>query len=68
MGKIYNKFSKFELKSESSVEQKFIYPFLTDFLGYHANDIVPQKARGFFSKNSVSQIELINLAKASMYC
>lgn len=43
MGKIYNKFSKVELTSESSVEQKFIYPFLIEFLGYQANEVIPQK-------------------------
>ena len=43
MGKIYNKFSKVELTSESSVEQKFIYPFLIEYLGYRANDIIPQR-------------------------
>lgn len=43
MGKIYNKFSKLEFTSESSVEQKFVYPFLTDLLGYKFNDIIPQK-------------------------
>jgi len=49
MGKIYNKFSKVELTSESSVEQKFIYPFLIEFLGYQANEIIPQK--GYASIN-----------------
>ncbi len=43
MGKIYNKFSKVELTSESSVEQKFIFPFLIEYLGYQANDIIPQR-------------------------
>jgi len=43
MGKIYNKFSKVELTSESSVEQKFIFPLLIEYLGYQANDIIPQR-------------------------
>jgi len=49
MGKIYNKFSKVELTSESSVEQKFIYPFLIEFLGYQINEVIPQK--GYESVN-----------------
>ena len=43
MGKVYKKFYKIELTSESSVEQKFIYPFLKKFLGYSPNNIIPQK-------------------------
>ncbi len=43
MGRVYNKFSTIHYTNESSVEQKFILPFLTEFLGYKPNNIMPQE-------------------------
>lgn len=44
MGRVYNRFSTIDYTNESSVEQKFIFPFLTEFLGYKPKNIMPQES------------------------
>lgn len=44
MGRVYNKFSTIHYTNESSVEQKFIFPLLTELLGYKPNNIMPQES------------------------
>jgi len=44
MGRVFNKFSSIHYTNESSVEQKFIFPFLIEFLGYKPNNIMTQES------------------------
>lgn len=43
MGKIFDAFSKLSFNNEAEVSQNFIQPLLQDFLGYSANEILPER-------------------------
>jgi len=40
MGKIFDTFSKLNYKNENEVEQKFVTPFLREFLGYNLSNLL----------------------------
>lgn len=59
MGRVYNKFSTINYTNESSVEQKFIFPFLTEFLGYKPNNIMTQESYNVMKSFPISRIKEI---------
>lgn len=43
MGRIFDRFGQLQFHNEADVSQNFLLPLLTEFLGYRADEILPER-------------------------